>query len=1271
MDLYVLDRNENLLTILSNDSADTAVLCTATVHEQLNKMYQLNISVSAVSVQAQYIAQENYVMFLDLLGNWQMYIIKDVTESDGAEHTIDAVCEFASQELLDEVCNVEASGSSSSPAVLIQQMLAGTRWTMGNVDTAPVTVGSVSTLNGTVLGGLQTIMTQYGMNLTYRLVVSGNQVITRYVDLKAIAGRDVGKRFEFTKDITTISRQTITTDLKTAIIPTGVMGTDGKTPLDITGVSWTTPTYPLAKPLNQKYLEDTVGTARWGYKNADGTKRPRYIYYSNTAMTTVSDLIADAYKALMKVNFPLVNYTIDAVDLFASTGDPNLSFESVQTGDLTVVIDHEFTPDLAVNATVIGRLVDLLDPANSTIELGNYMASLTDNSVQSVISTINQTLAGFTIDTLGNGSYSELAKVDDQSFAESVGYTYIQSTEGIWTYDSPSDVAPTKMVAIKGGKLGIGKWDSIQQKWVITTFIDGNSVNATAINTGILSADLVQAGSLNITKLDTTTQATIGSVANKADTSYVNTQLTVRDGTISLKASQTDLTATTARVTTAEQKITPSAIVSTVSNSTLCATAPITSIDDTDIGILYATAWVYAVNASCHGGGRTVSSLTNDNLQYTFIGTGVNLYVIKINTGGIVEVFIDGVSKGLFDTYASVTAYQALLYSVTNLTCGTHTIKINITGTKNASSTGTMCYFDYMNILNNTAINTSNIGSTIQQSASDIEIGFNGINNVIDMTANGIQVSDAGGSAVTLDGRISYPVQPVFARNCPATNSDMSIASINTPRLYPSKYGNGILIEELCMNMIAYSEVDTAVPTLNAFSASSGATMAMSATQHIQGTKSMQYTKTAVGETYYQLGVQVANNKNGCVAGQAYTFSAYIYVPSASGFTLGDIILQFYTHNGGAYTSFNSNPIVAFDTWQRVSVTHTVVSSDDMVFLRIREANASTTNKVFYVDALQFEAHAYATTFSIGSGKTANETLDIPVTGLLSNTAGTVEFLLTPQTPAGTEFNDFTWGNPGADGFLLRRNATSGYQAEFYSPTAIDIISAGTLVQGTAYRILFRWDATGCALFVNGVKIGTSISKFVATANTYAQLGYRSGKPQGDAIYDDVRFSATARTDAEIALYNTAIPLPMDVKTTGMLSFDVDTHMDIYDFGFMASHDDGSYTLMSADGFKRVIAGGAGHPYHYLMYTAEQELSATTIDWQTATITVPDEFIGTDWTCVGVCSRFAWTLAPNTNMMVTDVSADRISDTQLTVTALVNCGYVFDWDVRVTYFIIA
>lgn len=99
-------------------------------------------------------------------------------------------------------------------------------------------------------------------------------------------------------------------------------------------------------------------------------------------------------------------------------------------------------------------------------------------------------------DLIGSGVWDRIQAVKQQAFRELLGYAYISESNGIWVYDSPTGAG--KAVALKGGTIGLGKFDPYSQSWDFKTFVDGQSVNADAINTGQMLADRIYGGVLRL-----------------------------------------------------------------------------------------------------------------------------------------------------------------------------------------------------------------------------------------------------------------------------------------------------------------------------------------------------------------------------------------------------------------------------------------------------------------------------------------------------------------------------------------------------------------------------------------------------------------------------------------------------------------------------------------------------------------------------------------------------------------------------------------------------
>jgi hypothetical protein len=70
------------------------------------------------------------------------------------------------------------------------------------------------------------------------------------------------------------------------------------------------------------------------------------------------------------------------------------------------------------------------------------------------------------------------------------------------------------------------------------------------------------------------------------------------------------------------------------------------------------------------------TTVNGASASYTFTGTGVSVRTEKNSAGGNVEVYLDGTDKGTFSGESATSEPQQVLYSVSGLTPGSHTIEI-------------------------------------------------------------------------------------------------------------------------------------------------------------------------------------------------------------------------------------------------------------------------------------------------------------------------------------------------------------------------------------------------------------------------------------------------------------------------------------------------------------------------------------------------------------------------------------------------------------------
>lgn len=377
--LFVFDgKSEELVAVLSNKDNDQCPYYNDTVDEQLNKDFTLEFSVPSWHSDTQYLVEGNRVVYQDLDGNFQEFLIYKTEESKSDTVEKIVFCEHSYYELVDDIVE-DRRVENGDVTQAMQKALSSSRWEVGQVDA--LGTGTVNFYYSTALENLTSIVETYGGELRFRVALSddGKRIAHRYVDLLVRRGSDTGKRFEYTKDITSIKRTIDASGIKTAIYPRGngeeIDETGGYTrKITIEDVVWRKiDGDPVDKPQGQKWVGDPVALEQFGRLNPDGTRRHRFATY-DVDSTDPEEILQKGWEYLQTINTPKGTYEIGAQDLEIV----GLEHEKVRLGDTVFVIDHDFKPELRLEARVIELKRSLSDPSQVEIVLGNFLPMSTD-----------------------------------------------------------------------------------------------------------------------------------------------------------------------------------------------------------------------------------------------------------------------------------------------------------------------------------------------------------------------------------------------------------------------------------------------------------------------------------------------------------------------------------------------------------------------------------------------------------------------------------------------------------------------------------------------------------------------------------------------------------------------------------------------------------------------------------------------------------------------------------------------------------------------------
>jgi hypothetical protein len=189
---------------------------------------------------------------------------------------------------------------------------------------------------------------------------------------------------------------------------------------------------------------------------------------------------------------------------------------------------------------------------------------------------------------------------------------------------------------------------------------------------------------VGVTKVEFYVDGSLVNTSTSSPYSFMWDTSSVSNGTHTLSAKAYDA---------ANNLVTSTAVTVTSNNSS-------TTINDNTTGtgvnqFNYIGTWNYSPgDANKYQSDDHYSNTANSYFTLQFSGTSASVYVTKASHHGMVAFSVDGGAETTYDEYAANYTYQVLAYTTPTLTSGTHTIKMRVTGTQNAASTGTFTTVD-------------------------------------------------------------------------------------------------------------------------------------------------------------------------------------------------------------------------------------------------------------------------------------------------------------------------------------------------------------------------------------------------------------------------------------------------------------------------------------------------------------------------------------------------------------------------------------------------
>ena len=147
----------------------------------------------------------------------------------------------------------------------------------------------------------------------------------------------------------------------------------------------------------------------------------------------------------------------------------------------------------------------------------------------------------------------------------------------------------------------------------------------------------------------------------------------------------------------------------------------------------YVGSWTYYnAQTGAYNNDNHWSSTANDYYTFQFNGQQVRLYASMASNGGIAAFSVDGGPETYFDTYAATRVDDVFLFATPTIASGTHTLKVRVTGLKNAASSGYNVPADRIDVISAGAA----VGQGIYKLVN--------VQNGLDLEVNSASLADGG-----------------------------------------------------------------------------------------------------------------------------------------------------------------------------------------------------------------------------------------------------------------------------------------------------------------------------------------------------------------------------------------------------------------------------------------------------------------------------------------------------------------------------------------------
>ena len=211
-------------------------------------------------------------------------------------------------------------------------------------------------------------------------------------------------------------------------------------------------------------------------------------------------------------------------------------------------------------------------------------------------------------------------------------------------------------------------------------------------------------------------------------------------------------------------------------------TSPLTAgkYEETNSNLTYVGSWSSESSSSYSGNAAKISNTNGSYVTFSFTGVGFRWYGLGAVSMGNAKVTIDNLTPETVNNYSSTTIFNKVAYEKTGLAYGTHTVKIEVTNTKDSKASSYYQAIDAIEILNNSSLTA---GKYEETNSSLTYVGSWSSESSSSYSGNAAKISNTNGSYVTFSftgtGFRWYGLGAVSMGNAKVTIDNLTPETVN------------------------------------------------------------------------------------------------------------------------------------------------------------------------------------------------------------------------------------------------------------------------------------------------------------------------------------------------------------------------------------------------------------------------------------------------------------------------------------------------------------